>query len=79
MTDRVKWTELAPGMWVGRVDDVDAYAVLELESSAWVTRYGVRDGFRMTNVNRAKEIAELQEEMDVLPLLNRHGLLLPAA
>ena len=60
---------MAVSIWVGRVDDMDAYTVLNLETCAWVTRYGngVRGGFRMTNVERAKDLAELQAKMDLRP------------
>ena len=82
MSDRVKWFEAGPDMWEGRVDGVMAYIVLPLEPSdtmphggAWVSRAGVRNGLRMTNIERAKDIAEMQETTDPR-MLHDHGLLL---
>ena len=74
---------MAPGyIWSGSVDGKDyTYTVLTLESDdptrarAWVSRRGVRGGFCMTNVERAKHLAEMQETMDPLRL-HEHGLLL---
>ena len=71
-----------PGVWVGRVGGHPAYVALDIprtSSKDWgvyVRRYDARDGFRMTNIGWAKEIAEMQETMDPM-LLHRYKLLLP--
>jgi hypothetical protein len=82
MTDKVNWVELTPRVWAGYVNHGDgpqqAYKAIDLEAVAWVARSGARDGFRMTHIGWAKEIAEMQEEMDA-SLLDKYGLLLPAA
>jgi hypothetical protein len=82
MNDRVQWFPEGTGVWLGRVGGHPAYVVLELEKTdpkdwgAYVRRYDTRDGFRMTNISRAMDIAEMQETMDPM-LLHRHKLLLP--
>jgi hypothetical protein len=82
MSDKVQWTPVFKGIWEGYVGGHPAYVVLELEpkapdyTGAYVRRWETREGFRMTNVGRAMDLAELQETTDPM-LLHRHKLLLP--
>ena len=82
MSDRVYWKELVPEcMWAGYVGIYDAYRVLVAgepgpdQYPVFVHRVGAKIGARSTNVDRAMDLAEMQERMP-MPELIKHGLAL---
>jgi hypothetical protein len=81
MSDRVKWFETSRGVWEGCVaSGAVTYIIVPLPADkmpfgCWVARAGEKDGRHMTNVDRAMDVAEMQETMDHAELL-RWGLLL---
>ncbi len=83
-TDLVKWFETGRGVWEGCVaSGAVAYIIVpfpadKMPFGVWVARAGEEDGRHMTNVDRAMDLAEMQETMDHA-FLQSHGMLLPGS
>ena len=82
MSDRVVWSERIPDCsWVGTVDGKDAYRILAVgepgpdQYPVGVHRIGAEIGAGCTNVDRAKDVCEMNESWPV-PELIQHGLAL---
>ena len=70
----IEWSEIGTGTfgsWLGTVDGRRAYLVLKVglpgpgQLPVFVSRHGVKNGHRCTNVHRAMELAEMNETMPV--------------
>jgi hypothetical protein len=82
MSDRVQWEEdVADTLWYGYVDGWHVYSVLVIgepgpdQHPVFVHRVGAKIGAKCTNVDRAMDLAEMQERMPA-SLLVKHGLAL---